>query len=285
MPDIYESKSPFTFKQPCKSCGEDFEQTLSQVGYPREVCRECRGGTSSALVRQGERSLVKEGAVVAPEKREQVLSRVQELLVIASAPCVPRGKTFTEWLFKEDPNEAARQARAFAGQQARELLALREQFLELMREESKAKRFVLQQELEVRLDVKRAELEWHRLSKAVEEERSETEAIEAQRYIRRLEEAHKVKALLEGSPTSGQSKQGNPEVEKMRRRFSEKSEAQQALIDDFRQKLASIVLSDFDDEEKAQRIRLVLEIYKFGREVLPEQIRRFLETVEERVGI
>jgi hypothetical protein len=276
MSEVYESKTPFTFKEPCKRCGQDFEQTLAEA-FPREVCRDCSHKTPTALVRQSGET-VKQGVVV-PNEPEELLGRIKDLLLIASEPLVPRDRTFLERLFNEDPNVAPRLSREFAGQQVRELIQARHLALALTREECETKRFILRQEIEARLDVARAEIERRKLVREAEQLRADTERIEGERHLQRIEEAIKVTELLEGPPKVKQLNQAEFEIEKVRRRYRAKAEVDQALVSDFRTALANIVWSDAEEVEKVVRIHFLMDTYKVGEDGLPREVRKFVDRV------
>jgi len=276
------TRSPFSVDTTCENCGKSFDWRLSE-GYSRTQCRNCQfPSAGGALVRQGDRSLSVKRSAKFENNREQIFSRLQELLVQSSEPYVPRAKTFSEWLFNEDPNAAERQARKFAGKQAQALMKARHDLLALLRDEAESERIVIEQQLESRLAVMRADVERLKLLRDADTHRSETEEIEAKRYVRRLEEAMKVKGLLEGPQTPERSNQAKQELDKIRRKFTDKVEVEQSVIEDFRRKLSYVYWSDdFDDEEKTLKIRSILDIYRLGREALPKEIRRFLDRVEK----
>lgn len=234
-------------------------------------------------MRQEPRSSVKEGVIV-EDAREEILSRLQELLMMASRPHVPRDRTFIEWFFNRDPNAAERQAREFAGQQAKALMVARRELLDLLRAESESEQIAFKAQIEARLAVMRAEVERLKLRRDAEALISETEAIEGERNRRRIEDAIKVKELLEGPQKAKQLNQANSEVERVRQRYRAKAETDQVLIDDFRQELINIFLSDANDTEKALRIHYLVDAYKVGRDALPREIRRFLDRVEKEIG-
>jgi hypothetical protein len=278
--DVVDGELVTTLTTNCKRC-QKRKVPLHQAEERGNLCQRCWNGGNTALTQQSD-SKPSESSSFADEDQ---LGQLRTLLALASKPYAPRGKTFSEWLFNEDPNAVEREAREFAGNQAQELMAARSTFFRLTREQAETTRYVLQQRLEAKLDIDRADVERLGLAKMAEQIRGETEELEARRYSKRIEEAMKVKRLLEGAATRERTDQGNPEVEKIRRKYTTKVEAEQAVIEDFRRKLSHVYWSDdLDDEEKALRILSILDIYQLGREALPKEIRRFLERQSRRAS-
>jgi hypothetical protein len=169
---------------------------------------------------------------------------------------------------------------------------------ELMNVRNEADRRVLQERVEqekaslelLRLQTERLQIEADRLK--VEEEIAQRQALRDDRIkTQQLEETRRQVLLLnEISPPPIPAPPPSPEVkdpveqaiEDHRTQLSARNAIKQNTISDFLSELVVIYNARMDDDEKASRIRALMETYRQDAEKLPTKVRTFLNEVENR---
>jgi len=283
-----QKKCPKCLKTFWFTAEEQAECEKSKSPAPR-LCLVCRtsgsGEVSTALatlaqVREGQDAFL---AKILPDASALFLD-IQQLMKQAAAPIDERPRTFWEWLRDIDLQAQQMEKKLRAGNQADQLLRQRLGLLRQYLEVAKTMNEAEDEQMERYQKKLRAYLETLKL----QEEIAQQQALRDERIkTRQLEETKKQVGLLNEinpPPPPPPVKPVDPVKEAIdthRSQLHAKATAKQLVLCDCIKAVHKVYHSvDFEDAEKAAQIRVVTEAYNQELQILPKEVREFVEWVE-----
>lgn len=261
----------------CGTCGKTFwRPNDGSPQFPRQRCPECK---TTKTAGESASSLVKLAAAM--PTTPSLFEDIHQLLRASAVPIEAHERTFAEWLCDVDVEAEQMEKKRKAGDRAAQLLKQR---LELIRQFQEIAKTTHEAE-EVQIERRRKRLEAYRDTLKLEEEITEQLALQAERVkTKQLEEASRQRLLLQEMEPPAlpppPEDPGQKTINEVRSNARTRAAAKQFLISDCLDQVWLIYRSEMEEDEKAFRIRAVMDAFRQDPEVLPPKVRRLIERVD-----